>query len=72
MTGFSADRLSTELPYLSWSKYIGLARTVELEHDSASARCIGSETDSAPGTITMRNERDQVVFKRSGLIDCGA
>jgi hypothetical protein len=72
MTGFSADRSSSELPYLSWSKYVGLARTVELERDSAAARSTGPETETAPGTITVRDARDQVVFKRSGLIDCGA
>ena len=72
MTAFSADRSSTELPYLSWSKYVGLARTVELDRDSAAARSTGPETESAPGTITVRDSRDQVVFKRSGLIDCGA
>jgi hypothetical protein len=72
MIQFSADRSSTELPYLSWSKYVGLARSVQLDRTSAAARSTGPETESAPGEITVRDERDRVVFKRSGSIDCGA
>ena len=72
MIQFSADRSSTELPYLSWSKYVGLARSVQMERDTASARSTGPETETAPGTVTIRDERDRVVFKRSGAIDCGA
>jgi hypothetical protein len=72
MIPFSADRSSTELPYLSWSKYVGLARTVDLDRNEGAARSTGPETESAPGEITVRDERDRVVFKRNGLIDCGA
>ena len=68
----SADRSSTEQPYLSWSKYVGLAQTVQLERNSAAARPTGPETETAPGTITIRDASDRVVFKRSGAIDCGA
>ena len=72
MIQFSADRSSTELPYLSWSKYVGLARSVQMERDTAAARSTGPEIETAPGTVTIRDERDRVVFKRSGAIDCGA
>lgn len=72
MVELSSDRSSTELPYLSWSKYVGLARTVQLDRDEALARSTGPETETAPGTIIVRDERDQVVFKRSGAIECGA
>lgn len=72
MIEFSADRSSTELPYLSRSKYVGLARTVELDRDTAAARSTGPETETAPGTMIIRDERGQIVFKRSGAIDCGA
>jgi len=68
----SSDRSSTELPYLSWSRYVGLARTVQLERKANAARSTGPETETAPGTITIRDERDRVVFKRSGAIECGA
>ena len=68
----SSDRSSKELPYLSWSRYVGLARTVQLERNANAARSTGPETETAPGTITIRDERDRVVFKRSGAIECGA
>ncbi len=72
MVQFSSDRSSIQLPYLSWSKYVGLARTVELDRKASAARSTGPETETAPGTIIIRDERDQVVFKRSGAIECGA
>ena len=68
----AADRKSTELPYLSWSRYSGPAYTVMLDRDQAKARSTGPETESAPGTITIRDKEDRVVFARKGLIDCGA
>ena len=68
----SADRSSAEMPYLSWSRYVGLAQTVVLQRDQAKARSTGPETESAPGEITIRDENDRVVFTRKGLIDCGA
>ncbi len=68
----SADRSSSEQPYMSWSKYVGLSQTVQLERDSAVARSTGPETETAPGTITIRDAKDRVVFKRTGAIDCGA
>ncbi len=72
MIAFSAVRSSTGLPYVSWSKYVVLARTVELKRDWAAARSTGPETETAPGTIIIHDERERVVFKRSGSIDCGA
>jgi hypothetical protein len=72
MVELSADRSSTELPYLSWSKYVGLARTVELQRNGAAARSTGPETETAPGTIIIQDAKGRVVFKRSGSIDCGA
>lgn len=72
MVELSADRSSTELPYLSYSKYVGRAQTVVLQRDQAKARSTGPETESAPGEITIRDEIDRVVFTRKGLIDCGA
>jgi hypothetical protein len=72
MVELAADRKSTELPYLSWSRYAGSAYTVVLDRDQAKARSTGPETESAPGEITIRDENDRVVFTRKGLIDCGA
>lgn len=68
----AADRSSTELPYLSWSRYSGSGYTVVLNRNSAAARSTGPETETAPGSITVRDKNDRVVFGRKGLIDCGA
>ena len=45
---------------------------VALDRNNAKARSTGPETETAPGSITIRDEGDRVVFQRSGAIDCGA
>ena len=70
----AADRSSDQLPYMAWTKYVGLARTVSLERENGKARSLGeeSETETAPGKIIIRDEMDRVVYTREGSIDCGA
>ena len=72
MVEFVADQTSSELPYLSRSKYRSKELNVALDRNNAKARSTGPETETAPGSITIRDEGDRVVFQRSGAIDCGA
>lgn len=69
---FEPDRKSLELPYVSWSRYVGADLTVELERTSDQARSTGPETETAPGRIAIRDTAKRVVFEKSGAIDCGA
>jgi hypothetical protein len=72
IVALSADRGSDKLPYSTWTKYVGLANTVRLTRDAVGERQTGPETASAPGTIVIRDAKDRTVYKRSGIIECGA
>ena len=72
MVPLAADRASTELPYLSWSRYAGSEYKVELDRETKAARSTGPETETAPGKIVIRDRQDRELFADVGSIDCGA
>lgn len=69
---FAADKGSAELPYLARSKYVGSEYTFTLELDENSAERSGIETTDYPGALTVRDEQDRIVYRASGLVQCGA
>ena len=66
------DAGSKELPYASRSKYDGLTNSFELQVDLAREEVAGYEVVEYPGSLIIRDDRDQVVFDEAGTYECGA
>ncbi len=68
----SPDMGSDELPYAARAKYDGMANSIRLELDEASAAQSGMETVSYSGALTITDDRDRTVYSAKGIFDCGA
>ena len=67
-----ADKGSPELPYLARRKYDGAAYSMTLDLDEAEGEQSGEETSDYPATLTIRDASEQVVYRKSGIAQCGA
>ena len=68
----AADKGSSELPYLARRKYDGAAYSMTLDLDEAEGEQSGEETSDYPATLTIRDASEQVVYRKSGIAQCGA
>tara|TARA_B100001167_G_C16735899_1_gene288454 strand:- start:58 stop:543 length:486 start_codon:yes stop_codon:yes gene_type:complete len=68
----AADKGSPELPYLARRKYDGAAYSMTLDLDEAEGEQSGEETSDYPATLTIRDASEQVVYRKSGIAQCGA
>ena len=68
----AADKGSAELPYLARREYDGLAYSMTLDLDEAGGEQSGEETSDYPATLTIRDAREQVVYEKPGIAQCGA
>ena len=68
----AADKGSPELPYLARRKYDGAAYSMTLDLDEAEGEQSGEETIDYPATLTIRDASEQVVYRKSGIAQCGA
>ncbi len=69
---FAADKGSRELPYMARRKYDGRDYSFTLELDESERERSGIETTDYPGILTVTDEKDRVVYRASGLVQCGA
>lgn len=68
----AADKGSPELPYLARRKYDGAAYSMTLDLDEAEGEQSGEETSDYPASLTIRDASEQVVYRKSGIAQCGA
>ena len=68
----AADKGSKELPYLARQKYDGREYSFTLDLDESSGEQSGYETTDYRGTLTVRDGSDRVLYRASGLTQCGA
>ena len=68
----AADKGSPELPYLARRKYDGAAYSMTLDLEEAEGEQSGEETSDYPATLTIRDASEQVVYRKSGIAQCGA
>lgn len=68
----AADKGSPEWPYLARRKYDGAAYSMTLDLDEAEGEQSGKETSDYPATLTIRDASEQVVYRKSGVAQCGA
>ena len=68
----AADKGSPELPYLARRQYDGAAYSMTLDLDEAEGEQSGEETSDYPATLTIRDASEQVVYRKSGIAQCGA
>lgn len=69
---FAADKGSDELPYLARRKYDGKDYSFSLELDRASGAPSGEETSDYSGALTVKDGKDRVVYRATGIVQCGA
>lgn len=69
---FAADKGSPELPYLARREYDGLEYSFTLDLDEESVQKSGMETSDYRGSLTVRDGNENVVYRASGLTQCGA
>ena len=71
MQTLAADKGSAELPYLARSKYDGTAYSMTLEIEEDAGEEVAAEVSDFPATLTISNANDQVVYRKSGIAQCG-
>ncbi|QPC99944.1 hypothetical protein [Qipengyuania soli] len=69
---FAADKGSDELPYLARHKYDGKDYSFTLDLDRDSGAPTGDETSDYSGTLTVKDGKDRVVYRATGIAQCGA
>ena len=68
----AADKGSAELPYFAHRKYDGTAYSMTLDLDEEAGERSGYETSDYPATLTIRDHHESVVYRESGIAQCGA
>lgn len=63
---------SRDLPYGVSTHYDGRAHSAELAIDAQSEALEGTEVANYDGSLTIRDEKERVVFDYSGKVECGA
>ena len=69
---FAADKGSRELPYMAHRKYDGRDYSFTLELEEGMGERSGIETTDYPGILTVTDGKDRIVYRASGLVQCGA
>lgn len=69
---FAPDKGSAELPLRSWSRYTGKEHSIEIGIAPGEGEPDGIETSKWPGTMTVRDYKDRVVFEKAGVLGCGS
>ena len=66
------DKDSAELPLSSYSRYDGKDYVVELALAKGEAEHKDQEMTQWPGSMTIRDAKGRTVYRKTGLIGCGA
>ena len=69
---FAPDTGSVQLPLDAWSKYTGKENSFRLVLDEGDGEQSGMETVAFGAELTVRDERDQVVYQKRGVAQCGS
>ena len=67
----AADKGSAELPYLARRKYDGTAFSMTLELDEETGEQVGEEVSDYSATLTIRDAHEAVVYRKTGIAQCG-
>lgn len=70
--GFAADRGSSRLAGGAWPHYDGKDRSLSIEQEPGDGVTLGDDRLRWAATLTVRDAWDQVVYRRSGDLECGA
>jgi len=68
----AADTGSTEFPSMTYAKYSGRGQAILLTKGPGDGEPIGNESARWPGSLTIRDPYDRVVFFAPGFLLCGA
>jgi hypothetical protein len=67
----AADKGGEKAPFATWEKYDGRIHSILLEFAPDDGKASGTETVEYPADLTIRNGRDQIVYRVSGIAQCG-
>lgn len=68
----SPDKGSAKLPMPGYEKYGGGEFTVALSVDQTGGEQEGIESTKFPGSMTVRDSKDRVVYEKTGTLGCGS
>lgn len=69
---FAADKGSATAPVGTFAKYDAGAYSLRLDLADEKGKRSGMETTDFNARLTVRNERDQIVYEAAGLAQCGS
>ena len=68
----AADAGSAEFPYGTRETYAGRAHSYRLTKGAGEGEVVGEESVGWPGSLTIRDRWDRVVYRSAGKLECGA
>ncbi|MCB2060640.1 MAG: hypothetical protein KDE55_21835 [Novosphingobium sp.] len=68
----AADTGSAEFPYGSREKYAGKEHSFRLTKGPGEGEVVGEESVGWPGSLTIRDRWDRIVYQSQGRLECGA
>lgn len=68
----ASDTGSAEFPYGTRKIYTAKAMWLELEKGGGEGEALGEEAVRWPGTLTVRDQWDRIIYQSAGSLDCGA
>jgi hypothetical protein len=68
----AADTGSTKFPSMSFEKYSGRGHAIQLTKGPGDGEAVGNESARWPGSLTIRDPYDRVVYFAPGVLLCGA
>ena len=68
---FAPDKGGRKAPFATWQKYDGRIHSITLDFAAGSGSAAGADTVEYPAELTIRDGRDQIVYRAAGLAQCG-
>ncbi len=72
MVSLASDSGGVQFPLGSWGHYLGSRYALQIDKAPGEGEAIGDELTRWPGSITLRDAWDQIVYRRDGALECGA
>lgn len=71
-TILAADAGSAEFPYGTREKYAGREHSFSLTKGGGNGEIVGEESVGWPGSLTIRDRWERIVYQAQGRLECGA
>ena len=68
----AADMGAKELPYGARTHYLSSTYALDLTLEDKAPDIVGDEVADSSGTLEIRDPQDRLVYRHSGVVQCGA